>query len=70
VVLADERLNSVSPRGKVAQFEDSIAVAEFLESLTEAAKEIGEVSDEEILQTVRAYRKERRAPEITVAAES
>jgi len=42
---------------------------EFLESLTEAAKEIGEVSDEEILQTVRAYRKERRAPEITVAAE-
>ena len=43
---------------------------EFLESLTEAAKEIGEVSDEEILQTVRAYRRERRAPEITVAAES
>jgi hypothetical protein len=29
----------------------------------------GEVSDEEILQTVRAYRK-RRAPEITVVAES
>ncbi len=27
MVLADERLNSVSPRGKVAQFEDSIAVA-------------------------------------------
>jgi hypothetical protein len=43
---------------------------EFLESLTEAAKEIGEVSDEEILQTVRACRKERRAPEITVVAES
>src|SRR6266404_753573 len=43
---------------------------EFLESLTEAAKEIGEVSDQEILQTVRAYRKERRAPEITVVAES
>jgi hypothetical protein len=42
---------------------------EFLKSLTEAAKEIGEVSDEEILQTVRAYRKERRAPEITVVAE-
>jgi hypothetical protein len=42
----------------------------FLESLTEAAKEIGEISDEEILQTVRAYRKERRAPEITVVAES
>ena len=42
---------------------------EFLESLTEAAKEIGEVSDEKISQTVRAYRKERRAPEITVAAE-
>ena len=43
---------------------------EFLESLAEAAKDIGEVSEEEILRTVRAYRKERRAPEITVAAES
>lgn len=43
---------------------------EFLESLTEAANQIGDISDEEILQTVRAYRKERRAPEITVVAES
>ena len=43
---------------------------EFLELLTEAAKDIGEVSEEEILRTVRSYRKERRAPEITVAAES
>jgi hypothetical protein len=43
---------------------------EFLESLTKAAKDIGEVSEEEILRTVRSYRKERRAPEITVAAES
>jgi hypothetical protein len=42
---------------------------EFLESLTEVAREIGEVSDDEILRTVRAYRKERRAPEITVVAE-
>jgi len=42
---------------------------EFLESLTEAAKDIGDVSEEEILRTVRAYRRERRAPEITVAAE-
>jgi len=42
---------------------------EFLESLTEAAKDIGEVSEEDILRTVRRYRKERRAPEITVAAE-
>ena len=42
---------------------------EFLESLTEVARDIGEVSDEEILQTVRTYRKGRRAPEITVAAE-
>jgi len=42
---------------------------EFLESLTQAAKDIGQVSDEEILRSVRAYRKERRAPEITVAAE-
>jgi hypothetical protein len=42
---------------------------EFLESLTEAAKDIGEVSEEEILRTVRTYRREKRAPEITVAAE-
>jgi hypothetical protein len=42
----------------------------FLESLTEAAQDIGEVSEEEILRTVRAYRRERRTPEITVAAES
>ena len=42
----------------------------FLESITEAAKDIGEVSEEEILRTVRAYRRERRTPEITVAAES
>jgi len=43
---------------------------QFLESLTEAAKDIGEISEEEILRTVRTYRRERRAPEITVAAES
>lgn len=43
---------------------------EFLTSLTEAAKDIGEVSEEEILRIVRSYRTERRAPEITVAAES
>jgi hypothetical protein len=42
---------------------------EFLESLSEAAKDIGEISEEEILRTVRAYRKEKRAPEITVVAE-
>ena len=42
---------------------------EFLESLTEAAKDIREVSQEEILRTVRTHRSERRAPEITVAAE-
>jgi hypothetical protein len=43
---------------------------EFLESLAEAAKDIGEVSGEDILRTVRRYRRERRVPEITVAAES
>ena len=43
---------------------------EFLESLKEAAKEIGEVSEEEIMRTVRGQRRERRAPEITVAAEN
>jgi hypothetical protein len=42
---------------------------EFLESLAEAARAIGEVSDEELLRTVRACRRERRAPEITVVAE-
>ena len=42
---------------------------EFLESLTEAAKDIGEVSEEEILRAVRGHRKKRHAPEITVAAE-
>jgi hypothetical protein len=42
----------------------------FLESLTEAAEDIGEISEEEILRSVRAYRRERRKPEITVAAES
>jgi hypothetical protein len=43
---------------------------EFLESLSEAAKDIGKISEEEILRTVRSYRKEKGAPEITVAAES
>jgi|SRR5436853_547700 len=43
---------------------------EFLESLSEVAKDIGEISEEEIFRTVRTYRKGRRAPEITVAAES
>ncbi len=42
---------------------------EFLESLAEAAKDFGEVSEEEILHTVRNYRREHRSPEITVAAE-
>jgi len=42
---------------------------EFLKSVTEAAKDMGEISEAEILRAVRSYRKERRAPEITVAAE-
>jgi hypothetical protein len=42
---------------------------EFLASLNEAAKDIADVSEEEILRTVRSYRKERRAPAITVAAQ-
>jgi len=42
---------------------------EFLQSLSEAAKDIGEITEDEILRTVRIYRKEKRAPEITVAAE-
>jgi hypothetical protein len=43
---------------------------EFLESLSKAAKDIGEVSEEEISRAARTYRSEKRAPEITVAAES
>lgn len=43
---------------------------EFLESLNEAAKDIGKVSEKEILRTVRTYRREKRVPEITVAAET
>lgn len=43
---------------------------EFLESLSEAANDIGEISAEEILRTVHSYRRGRRTPEITVAAES
>ena len=43
---------------------------QFLESLAETAKDIGEISEEEILRTVRAFRKQKRAPEITVVAES
>jgi hypothetical protein len=42
---------------------------EFLESLAETAEAMGAVSEEEISRTVRTYRKEKRAPEITVAAE-
>jgi hypothetical protein len=43
---------------------------EFLESLNKAARDIGEVSEEEISRAVRTYRREKRAPEITIAAES
>jgi hypothetical protein len=43
---------------------------EFLSSLTEAARDMGEVSEEEILRTVHSYRKERRAPQITVTSQS
>ncbi len=42
---------------------------EFLQSLSEAAKDIGEISAEEIQRTIRKYREEKRMPEITVAAE-
>jgi hypothetical protein len=43
---------------------------EFLKTLAQTATDIGEVSEEDILRTVRAYRRERRAPNITVAAET
>lgn len=41
---------------------------EFLRALSEAAKDIGEISEEEIERTIRDYRKEKRMPEITIAA--
>ncbi|MGD0469945.1 MAG: hypothetical protein ABSA54_16320 [Terriglobales bacterium] len=40
-----------------------------MESLSEAAKDLGEISEEEIQRTIRSYREERRKPEITLAAE-
>lgn len=44
---------------------------EFLATLSEAAKDMGNVSEQEILRTIREYRRERRrTPEITVVAES
>jgi hypothetical protein len=43
---------------------------EFLESLNEAAKGIGEVSEEEISRDVRTYRRKKSVLTITVAAES
>jgi hypothetical protein len=43
---------------------------EFLKTLSEAAKDIGEISEEEIQRTIRSYREQRRMPEITVAAGS
>ena len=42
---------------------------DFLSALAEAAKDMGEVSEEEILQTVGEYRRQRRVPEISVAAQ-
>ena len=43
---------------------------QFLESLNQVAKEMGKVPEEEISRAVRTYRREKRAPEITVAAEN
>ena len=42
---------------------------EFLNTLSEAAKDIGDISEEDIQRTIRSYRAEKRLPEITVAAE-
>jgi len=42
---------------------------EFLQTLSEAAKDFGEISEEEIQRTIRSYREESRIPEVTVAAE-
>jgi hypothetical protein len=42
---------------------------EFLDALSVATQDLGEVSDEEIQRTIGGYRAEKRLPEITVAAE-
>jgi len=47
----------------------SIAERALLESLSKALKGIGEIHEEEILRTVRAYRKEKRA-KTTVASKT
>ncbi|MBI1820597.1 MAG: hypothetical protein HYR79_02700 [Nitrospirae bacterium] len=64
----EERMNWVGlykdlPRGRKRQGWKK----EFVESLTEAAKDMGKISEEEILRAVRSYRKERSAPEIAIA---
>src|ERR1700733_718556 len=41
---------------------------EFTEALSEAGKDMGEISEEEILRTIRGYRRERRIPGSTGAA--
>jgi hypothetical protein len=66
----EERMNRAGlyrdlPRGKKRRGWKK----EFLASLSLAATDLGEVSEEEILHTIRSYRKERRAPEITVTAQ-
>ena len=43
---------------------------EFVEALSDAANDIGDISQDEIQRTIREYRAERRVPEITVAAET
>lgn len=42
---------------------------EFLATLSEAAKDIGDISEEEVQRTIGRYRAESRTPEITIAAE-
>ncbi len=42
----------------------------FLDTLSETAQEMGDISEEEILKTIQTVRQERRTPEITVATES
>ncbi|MBZ5538460.1 MAG: hypothetical protein LAO31_21145 [Acidobacteriia bacterium] len=42
---------------------------QLLRSLSDAAKDLGPISEDEILHTIREYRREKRPPEITVAVE-
>lgn len=69
-IQASRLSNSLGSTGlRVRSYKLSHLVARICEN-REAEEGSGEISEEEILRTVRTYRKDRRAPEITVAGEA